>query len=269
MPPIFAGPAGQIITALQLFVIATSFSTEANPKTRAQYSKFSRANDESTTWPSRLGMMVIYTPAFFASTTLLALGIHGTDLSETLQIPLPSLAGVLCAMHFLKRCLEVLFLHKYSGRTDRGTPVMISVFYTLGATLIAYGAGREDRIHDMEMTHSTVGTALFVVGTVGNFYHHYLLARLRGLSNGRNDAKKYVAPRGGLFSFVAAPHYLFELIAWLGIAVASSHMNAYLLFGGMASYLGGRSVAQNEFNRLKFEVEDWPADRKNLIPFVF
>lgn len=59
-----------------------------------------------------------------------------------------------------------------------------------------------------------------------------------------------------------------ELIGWLGIAIASSHLNVFLVFMSMTSYLLGRSVSQNEFNKKKF-VDEWPADRKNLVPFIF
>lgn len=83
----------------------------------------------------------------------------------------------------------------------------------------------------------------------------------------KNDGDKYVAPRGGLFEYVAAPHYFFELLGWLGIAIVSQQANSYLVFTSMSSYLGGRSVAQNKWNRSKFS--EWPEDRKNIVPFVF
>eukprot|EP00579_Thalassiosira_antarctica_P004819 CAMPEP_0201884656 /NCGR_PEP_ID=MMETSP0902-20130614/17481_1 /ASSEMBLY_ACC=CAM_ASM_000551 /TAXON_ID=420261 /ORGANISM="Thalassiosira antarctica, Strain CCMP982" /LENGTH=253 /DNA_ID=CAMNT_0048413653 /DNA_START=200 /DNA_END=961 /DNA_ORIENTATION=+ len=253
---------------MQLLVTATSYSAEANPKTRAQYSKVSQTKDDklSTTWPSRLAMMVIYTPPVTASVALLVLGLQGVNLpAGTLTIPSPSLAAVLCAIQFGKRCLEVLFLHKYSGRTDRGTPIMISVYYTLMAVLIAYASGDGNENLDM----MTVGTFIFAVGITGNFYHHYLLANLRSASNRNTNTSKYVVPRGGFFSYVAAPHYFFELIGWLGIAIVSNHLNVYLVFAAMSSYLGGRSVAQNDFNRKTFGEKEWPRDRKNLVPFVF
>ncbi|KAL9180270.1 hypothetical protein ACHAXT_008240 [Thalassiosira profunda] len=272
IPETFPGPTGQIITALQVFVAATSYSTETNAKTRAQYSKFSQANAKDAsakTWPSRAAMMVIYTPAFVVSSALLFLGLEGANLPiDAISIPAPSLAALFCAIHFAKRCLEVLFVHKYSGRTDRGTPTMISVVYALYATLVAYAAGMEGHDHDAAVTRLGVGTTLFSVGIAGNFYHHYLLARLRSLP-GKDAKSKYVAPRGGLFRCVACPHYLFELFGWLGIAIAANHVNVYLLFAGMTSYLAGRSVAQNDFNRRTFNEKAWPHSRKNLIPFVF
>ena len=110
--------------------------------------------------------------------------------------------------------------------------------------------------------------ALFGIGLAGNFYHHFLLAKLRKDSK-KADGARYIAPKGGLFNFVAAPHYLFELIGWLGIAVVAQHMNAYLVFMSMTSYLTGRAVSQNAWNRSKFSKEEWPGTRKNIVPFIF
>ena len=265
MPTSFPGLPGQIITALQLFIAATSYSVETNAKTRAQYSKFSRASSDESTWPSRYAMLVIYSPALITSIVLLLLG---RCLPSMKNIPTPSLAAVLCAIHFAKRCLEVLFLHKYSGRTDKATPTQISVYYTLMTILVVYASGGNiDKDSGDNSNMMMCGTVLFAIGIIGNFYHHYLLAALR--SKNTSTMAKYVAPRGGLFNYVATPHYLFELIGWLGIAICSNHLNVYLTFVCMSSYLSGRAVAQNDFNRRKFDEKDWPIERKNMIPFVF
>jgi very-long-chain enoyl-CoA reductase len=288
LPPMFSGRAGKVITLLQLIVAATSYSNETNADTRAQYSKFSKANSTekssetkkiaTPTWPSKLAMIVIYTPAMITSISLLLLGSYVEKSShlmflQNMNIPSPSMAAYLCAIHFLKRVAEVLFLHKYSGRTERGVPIMISVYYTLVSVLVAFGgmntpddasvfdAYAEDR------TRILVGISVFALGVLGNFYHHYLLAQLR--TQKMKTENKYVAPKGGLFSFVAAPHYLFELVGWAGIAIVSHHLNVYLLMAGMTSYLAGRSVAQNDFNRSRFNEKEWPRDRKNLLPFIF
>jgi len=111
-------------------------------------------------------------------------------------------------------------------------------------------------------------SVLFTVGILGNFYHHYLLASLRKNRHGATT-KRYIAPHGGLFDFVAAPHYLFELMGWLGIAIVANHLNAYLTFGSMCSYLAGRAVSQNAWNQKVFSKDEWPTSRKNLIPFIF
>ncbi|KAL3796414.1 hypothetical protein HJC23_004211 [Cyclotella cryptica] len=269
LPTTFQGPsyAGHIVTALQLFVTATTFKTETNPETRARYSKFSQANGKvpSATWPSRFAMMVIYTPALL--TSLVFLLAPSVIKESALRLPRSSLATAFCAIHFAKRCLEVLFLHSYSGRTDRATPSSIGVYYALTVVLVAFanvnGVGKE--LGGRSDLQRIVGSTIFAIGLLGNFYHHYLLAKLRS----SNAKSKYVAPKGGLFEYVACPHYLFELVGWLGIAIVSHHLNVYLVVASMSSYLGGRSVAQNEFNRKTFDERDWPRSRKNIVPFLF
>ncbi|KAL7525848.1 hypothetical protein ACHAXR_001187, partial [Thalassiosira sp. AJA248-18] len=195
-----------------------------------------------------------------------------------LPIPPPSLAVILCAIHFVKRCLEVLFLHVFSGRTNCWSPILISTIYTYGAILVAYaGDGNGDSNITIPTTSITpqniIGTVVFVIGIAGIFYHHCLLAFLcRSSPTYTQNAKaKYVPPKpkGGLFSYIAAPHYLFELIGWLGIAIVSNQMNVFFLLTSMSSYLSGWRAAQNEFNQRKFDAKDWPFERTNLIPFVY
>ena len=289
LPPTFPGRVGQVITILQLIVVATSYSNETNAQTRAQYSKFSSTTgtEKSPSWPSKLAMLVIYTPALIASVVLLMLGSSSEllqninmNMNMSASIPNPSVAAYLCAIHFLKRVAEVLFLHSYSGRTDRGTPTMISVYYTFVAILISFAGGMEASddsasvfgIEDDDRMRMMAGITVFAIGILGNFYHHYLLAKLRvpkSKQTSTSDERTYIAPNGGLFSFVAAPHYLFELVGWAGIAIVSDHLNVYLVVSGMTSYLAGRSVAQNDFNRIRFKENEWPRSRKNLIPGIF
>ena len=114
------------------------------------------------------------------------------------------------------------------------------------------------------------GLALFGVGSLGNFYHHVLLARLRSdTKKTASSTKRYVPPRGGLFSFVAAPHYLFEILAWLGIGLVAQQANAMLVVASMTSYLCGRAKATNKFNMETFTDKEWPRSRKAILPGIF
>merc|ERR1712187_646778 len=64
-----------------------------------------------------------------------------------------------------------------------------------------------------------LGATIWLIGTLGNFYHHWLLPRLRSDSNAANQFK-YKVPRGGLFWYVCCPHYLMELIGCSVIVLA-------------------------------------------------
>jgi len=278
--PFLTGSIGGIaITAVQLLGTFTSYGNEANPTTRTQYSKFVvvASNDDGggakvktkphTRVSSETGMTLIYAPALLVSVVM---AVGGSSRSV---VPPPTWAGVLCLLHFAKRCAEVKFLHHYSGTIALATAAFIGTYYALIAVLIASIATTTPTPLSI-----TIGTTVFVIGLLGNFYHHSLLAQLR---NKKNDGptrsgsttnttpRQYVAPQGGLFRYVAAPHYLFELLGWLGIAIVSQHGNAYLVVASMGSYLTGRAVAQNAWNRAKFTDQNWPSTRKNIVPFVF
>lgn len=209
-------------------------------------------------------MLTIYVPA-----TIVAF-VFQLVLPQAIGFA-PSVAGWLVLAHFLKRDAEVLFLHRYSGETDRSAARLIGTSYALTALMICLTSDPGILVSE---TGARAGLGLFAAGSFGNLYHHYLLATLRSDSpSSRDDAKlgtkKYKAPTGGLFRFVAAPHYLFELVAWVGIALASQQLTSYLNLASMTLYLLARSYNQNLWNKTKFSEDDWPSTRKNLIPFIF
>ena len=248
LPPL--NVAGVAITAAQLLVFATSHGQEASGAMSTPYSKFAGARSQQPRpVASRAGMLLIYAPA--AAVSALAAGAAR-----------PSLAAGLLTAHFAKRVFETLCVHRYSGTMPLPVAAFISFYYAcvaLGVSAVA------------TPTPACAGaaTALFAVGAGGNLFHHYLLARLRAPSAASADAAtEYKPPAGGLFELVAAPHYLFELVGWFGIALAAEHLNALLVALCMSSYLSGRAVATSRWNSEKFG-SAWPESRGHLVPFVF
>lgn len=209
-PP--ATAAGAAVTFLQALAILGRFQGEI--QSPALYSKF--AADTSLyedPIPGKLGMFIAYAPA-----TVIAFYQWITSNQQ-------NVAACLLCIHFLKRVLEVLFLHSFGGTMSKFTSYMISTFYSLDTLLISSFALMAK---DVDPIFMKVGIALFAVGELGNLYHHYLLTTLRKDDSTSSKGKRYVAPRGGLFELVAMPHYFFELIAWLGIAFCSQQLNAFL-----------------------------------------
>jgi len=211
-----------------------------------RYSKFRGQNGIS----SRVGMFFLY---FIPLLTALVFSRPYLTQPNLIQsIVLLAVLG-----HFAKRCLEALFLHKYSGPMDALTTFSISGFYSLVAagivSLNAEPLARPDALF-------WLGTLLFVSGQGLNFWHHKILANLRGAS------REYILPRGGLFEQVVCPHYLFELIAWLGIVLLSRHLFVYIASLGMFGYLMARSLKNLAWYRENFD--DFPKERKALIPWL-
>ncbi|KAJ1462899.1 3-oxo-5-alpha-steroid 4-dehydrogenase-domain-containing protein [Pelagophyceae sp. CCMP2097] len=249
-----SGAGGLAVTALQCFNLMSAFSEASSP---TPYSKFA---EEAGTSPSaaviggRAGMLVIYAPALAASAFFAANSpsVNGRE----------ALCASLLAAHFGKRVLETLFLHIYSGSVSAALSGMIGAFYALVASLIVF----TQRAVPAELyagATPSVGLACFAVGLAGNLYHHQLLASQRSASKAR-----YVVPTGGLFDYCTMPHYLFEVLGWIGIALVAQQLNAFLVSLGMASYLGGRAVSTTKWYVQKFG-PDYPASRRHIVPFVF
>lgn len=242
-PPMLGFP-GVAVTAMQTLISASSYSNEVS--NASPYSKFFDESKGSAI-DSKIGMTILYGLPLVTAASLWGFAKHNGGVAP--------LAGMLTTLHFLKRVLEVQFIHTYSGKMSKPMSIVIGIYYSLTAALLA-SVGTVTPTKEC----SIVGNVLFGLGSLGNLYHHYLLRRLR------DNAEGYVMPTGGFFDYAAAPHYLFELIAWAGIAISSQHGNAFLVFTGMTSYLSGRAVAQNRWNEQKFP--EWK-NKQNLIPFVF
>lgn len=221
-----------------------------------QYSKFaadtSKYNDPI---PGRTGMFIVYAPAFLMSLYLWV----ASPRNETVAL--------LLLVHFAKRVLEVLFLHKFGGTMSKEASVSISTYYALVALMINSFALPTEEVDSNVMT---LGIFLFIMGQLGNLYHHYLLTTLRTNTSAESKEKKrYVAPRGGLFSLVAAPHYFCELVSWLGIAICTSQINAFIELLSHTLYLMIRADQTNQIYIRQFNKGEWPRSRKRIFPFIY
>ncbi|XP_024534416.1 polyprenol reductase 1-like [Selaginella moellendorffii] len=125
-------------------------------------------------------------------------------------------------------------------------------------------------------TYNTMwlGVVVFMVGIVGNFYHHCILARIRNSAEGlaataRRDSittKKYIVPHGGLFDKVACPQYLFEIGTFIGISMISQTTMSLACAVFVMLYLTARSFSTRDWYVQK--LEGFPKTRKALIPNV-
>lgn len=247
----------QVVTLIFLVLGPLTFLNETRGAKQMGYSKFARP-DARKSVPSRVGMFIVYFPAALAPAAALAFsGVTATGWHW--------LAMGLVTAHFAKRCAEVLFLHRYSGRMDLDAVVPICLQYTLQSVTLAWIACVENPLGPPGETFPValrVGMVLWGLGTSLNLYHHWLLSRLR-----KDGAGGYHLPRGGLFGWVACPHYFGELVAWFGFALVFHHITALVFFSTMLLYLMGRSSATLSWYREKLTTT--PEGWRRLIPLVY
>ncbi|XP_059076431.1 uncharacterized protein LOC131072756 [Cryptomeria japonica] len=166
------------------------------------YSKFAQAREvkEAKKISSRNGMLICYAPALIASSLFLLSKleyIESTGLLSSMgvkQEASPRLLTISSALfiHFIKRVLEVLFLHRYSGDMPLQTALLISCSYFFHTVNVLYAQQLSEGMRPPARDLMWVGVVLFCIGIGGNFYHHYLLSRLR-----KDGKTGYVVPSGG------------------------------------------------------------------------
>ncbi|KAL4200413.1 hypothetical protein AMTRI_Chr03g56390 [Amborella trichopoda] len=205
------------------------------------YSKFWRSNPEKNpkrenSISSRNGMLMLYTPAIVAS--IVSFGFSEWQLR-------PLLLSSALALHFCKRVVEVLFVHRYSGGMTPDTCFIVSLSYFLSSITMIYSLYLTLPQFALDLKY--IGVPLFLLGITGNSYHHCLL--------------------GGLFGLVVCPHYLFEILGFVGVTFIAQTPYSLAITLGTISYLMGRSYATRKWYLSQFK--DFPRERKALIPYIF
>ncbi|XP_073107877.1 uncharacterized protein [Elaeis guineensis] len=239
---------------------ALSFSgiSEVSDK-HLQYSKFWNANPPPRANPIRLsgrtGMLLLYAPALAAAVASFAVpGVVTTTRSQLLSLAL--------SLHFFKRVFEVLFIHQFSGQMVLDSAILISSSYFIGTVSMIYAQYLTQGISEPAINLEYAGVVLFLVGIMGNFYHHFLLSKLRVKGD-----KGYKIPKRGLFNLVICPHYLFEIVDFVGVSLISPTVFSWSFTFGTFFYLMGRSYATRKWYLSKFP--NFPKNVKSLIPYIF
>ncbi|XP_039140431.1 3-oxo-5-alpha-steroid 4-dehydrogenase 1-like [Dioscorea cayenensis subsp. rotundata] len=258
---IFPASASLFLTAMTVIGVTTSALggiSEATGK-NIQYSKFLNAGasdiSKETKISSKAGMLLVYSPSLAAA--LASFAVPGFAVAGRCL-----LVGIVLSLHFFKRVFEVLFIHQYSGQMILKSAITISMAYCINTVTLLYAQYLTQDTPEPSFDLKNAGILLFLIGITGNFYHHYLLSKLR-----KKKEKGYKIPSGGLFSLVICPHYLFEIIGFLGLALISQTLFSFSWFLGTLFYLMGRSHATRKWYLSKFE--NYSGDVKALIPFVF
>ncbi|KAI1354426.1 3-oxo-5-alpha-steroid 4-dehydrogenase-domain-containing protein [Xylaria sp. FL0043] len=152
-------------------------------------------------------------------------------------------AFLMIMAHFVKRELEVLFVHKFSANTMPAAFIVRNSFFywvfagVLGA-LEVYApfspAARGDAFLSSPL--DVLGLVLYVFGELCNANVHWYLSTLRKPGE---TARKI--PNGLGFSLVTCPNYMFEIIAWIGIILVtrSPTLVVFITIGSYFMYTWG------------------------------
>ncbi|KAK2858499.1 hypothetical protein FQN49_004675 [Arthroderma sp. PD_2] len=143
---------------------------------------------------------------------------------------LQALTCTLLTLHFIKRELETIFVHRFSVSTMPFTYVFRNSahYWLLGGVNLAYWVFSPSSPTATSNPNPALlysGLALFVVGQLSNLSVHITLRNLR-----KPGSTERVIPTGFGFDWVTCPNYLFEVMAWVGVYLVSGLNWSVLIF---------------------------------------
>lgn len=210
------------------------------------------------TVPNRVGWIVMESPAVLVFGAVYAAGSLRGE-------PAPLILLTAWMLHYVYRTFAYPFrLGASSRRMPLAVVGMGFTFNVVNAYLnarwisalgpYAGGAGVDGWLW--------AGLVVFLAGWLLNQWADHRLIRMR-----RENPSSYRIPRGGAFEFVSCPNYLGEIIEWFGWALASRSPAALAFAVFTVANLAPRARAHHRWYRDRFE--DYPPERRALIPFVF
>jgi very-long-chain enoyl-CoA reductase len=173
-------------------------------------------------------------------------------------------ALVAWTIHFAKRELETLFVHRFSNATMPWRNLVKNCVYYWGfATYVAYFVGHPQYTPVTSHWQFWAGWALFGLGELGNLVCHWQLRQLRP-----PGTRIRQIPHGLLFEYVSCPNYTCEVVAWLGFNLMTQTIAGILfMMVGTAQMMiwanGKHRSYLKEFGAV------YPHCRKRMIPFLW
>ena len=106
------------------------------------------------------------------------------------------------------------------------------------------------------------GISIFATGMVLNIASDNALMRLRD-----EHGPGYHIPRVGMFRYISCPNYLGEILQWVGWAIATWSLAGLSFAVWTIANLAPRARSHHAWYHETFE--DYPEERKALIPFIY
>lgn len=176
-------------------------------------------------------------------------------------------AAACWTVHYAKRLLETLFVHRFSHATMPLRNLFKNCsYYWLFTMYVAYHVN-----HPLYTPPShvqfLVGLGTFVACELGNFFIHLALRDLRPPGT---TVRKIPVATGNLFTilfnYVSCPNYTYEIGSWIGFTIMTSCLPA-----GLFALAGAYQMtvwALGKHRAYKKEFSQYPKSRKAIFPFL-
>ncbi|KDR78648.1 hypothetical protein GALMADRAFT_223906 [Galerina marginata CBS 339.88] len=177
-------------------------------------------------------------------------------------------------LHFAKRELETLYVHRFSHDTMPWLNIFRNSghYWIFGGIFLAVDVYRPkfsanspyivNTFRDNEL-FLWICAGLWAFAELSNLHTHLTVRSLRPAGS-----RKRGIPRGYGFGLVSFPNYFFEILGWAIICGMTGSIGA-LLFTVIASVTMGKWALKKHINYKKEFGKEYPRGRKVMIPFIF
>lgn len=214
---------------------------------------------------SKAGWMLMELPALIIFPIVFFMGRHSGE-----TVPLFFLC--LWTFHYLNRAIvNPMLMRTAAGSKNSFDPsvmlwgwVVLALHAYLNAAYISE-VGNHYQDAWFQDIRFIIGMAIYVFGFSLNVYSDSILRSLRS-KNPTADEPRYKIPFGGFFKFVSCPHYLGEILSFVGLAVMTWNLGAIFVVLVTAANLIPRALVTHKWFNKHFD--NYPAKRKAIFPFV-
>ncbi|KAJ8923674.1 hypothetical protein NQ315_010254 [Exocentrus adspersus] len=208
------------------------------------------------------GPFIIYGLVAYRPWLLYGAQAKGTELSTTAKIALGC-----WSIHYLKRILETLFVHRFSHGTMPIRNLFKNCGYYWGFCLYVAFHVNHPLFTPPSPLQQAIGLAIFAVCEIGNLSTHILLRNLRPAGT---TLRKIPVPNNfpltKLFNLVSCPNYTYEVGSWIGFTILTSCVPAAIFT--LAGFYQMAVWALGKHRNYRKEFPNYPKQRKAIIPFI-
>ena len=169
------------------------------------------------------------------------------------------------SIHYFNRSVIFPLRIKTKGKKMPFLIVMMALGFNLSnGYLFGYYLGNF-RIYSIEWLTTPqfiIGSIIFLCGVIINKYSDTKLINLR-----KKGETGYQIPHGGLFNYISCPNLFGEVVEWFGFAILTWSLPGLAFFVWTFANLVPRAISHHKWYLKNFE--DYPKDRKAVIPFIW
>ncbi|KAF9483212.1 hypothetical protein BDN70DRAFT_874089 [Pholiota conissans] len=176
-------------------------------------------------------------------------------------------------LHFVKRELETVFVHRFSNATMPWFNIVKNSthYHLLSGALLAADVYRPKFSATSPYIVGTIrnnekflwiGAGVWAFAELSNLHTHLTVRALRPAGS-----RKRGIPYGYGFSLVSFPNYFFETIAWATICVMTGSVGASIFTVVAVAQMAIWAIKKHKNYKKEFGKE-YPRNRKAMIPFI-